>query len=139
MDLFLFGVGEKPSRCHRCQAQSKPVYRGPHNSTLKFTAGKNFDHACLINRQLKVSEWLFWTDELVQTWSFRIHIIISNSKPIPLDLPFNPFTLGFFFKLLRTVFQKHTSRKTASFNLKNRWCPVVFIILQIFFATQSAF
>lgn len=43
--LFLFGLGEKPSRCHRCQAQSKPVYRGPHNSTIKFTAGKDIDHA----------------------------------------------------------------------------------------------
>ena len=53
--LFLFGLGEKPTRCHRCQAQSKPVYRGPHNSTLKFTAGKDIDHACLFDKygQLK--------------------------------------------------------------------------------------
>lgn len=38
-------IGKKPSGCHRSEAKSKPVYRGPYNSTIKFTVGKNADHA----------------------------------------------------------------------------------------------
>ena len=38
--LVLFGLGEKPSGCHRCEAQSKPVCRGTYNCTLKFTVCK---------------------------------------------------------------------------------------------------
>ena len=44
-NLILLGLGENPSGCHRCQAQSEPLCRGPYNSTLKLTVGKNAEHA----------------------------------------------------------------------------------------------